>query len=129
MENNCILEKEHNLKTDSGFKTISVVSKELDVPQYVLRFWEKNFTQISPVKRKGGRRFYRVEDIENIKKIKTLLYDKGYTIKGVKKLFRESKSCTPYEKKAPSITIENTKDKKAIQSVLNKIVEIRALLD
>lgn len=76
-------------KGDNAFKTISEVAQELDVQQHVLRFWETKFTQIKPLKRGGGRRYYRPEDMELLKRIHHLLYTEGYTIKGVQKLIRE----------------------------------------
>jgi DNA-binding transcriptional MerR regulator len=72
-------------KSDSAFLTISEVASELDVPQHVLRFWETRFAQIKPLKMRGGRRYYRPEDVALLQKIKTLLYSQGYTIKGAKK--------------------------------------------
>jgi len=76
-------------KSSSAFRTISEVAEDLDVPQHVLRFWETRFTQIRPLKRGGGRRYYRPEDIALLRLIRELLYDEGYTIKGVQKLMRE----------------------------------------
>ena len=76
-------------KAARAFRTISEVSRELDVPQHVLRFWESKFTQISPLKRGGGRRYYRPEDIRLLERIRDLLYVDGFTIKGVQKLIRE----------------------------------------
>ncbi|MSO81479.1 MAG: MerR family transcriptional regulator [Alphaproteobacteria bacterium] len=76
-------------KSAAAFRTISEVSGSLDVPQHVLRFWETKFTQVRPLKRGGGRRYYRPEDVELLRAIRTLLYDEGYTIKGVQKLLRE----------------------------------------
>lgn len=76
-------------KDKQAFRTISEVSKSLDVPQHVLRFWEQKFHQIKPMKRQGGRRYYRPEDLVLIAGIKTLLYDEGYTIKGVQKVLKE----------------------------------------
>lgn len=76
-------------KSDSAFRTISEVSEDLDVPQHVLRFWESKFPQIKPLKRGGGRRYYRPEDLALLKRIRDLLYKDGYTIKGVQKLLRE----------------------------------------
>src|SRR3989339_1629319 len=75
-------------KSPSAFRTISEVSDELGVQQHVLRFWETKFTQIKPLKRGGGRRYYRPEDVLLLKKIHTLLYAEGYTIKGVQKLLK-----------------------------------------
>jgi DNA-binding transcriptional MerR regulator len=76
-------------KTVDAFRTISEVARDLDLPQHVLRFWETRFAQIKPLKRGGGRRYYRREDIELLRAIRQLLYDEGYTIKGVQKLHRE----------------------------------------
>jgi DNA-binding transcriptional MerR regulator len=76
-------------KSASAFRTISEVSLELDVPQHVLRFWETKFSQIKPLKRGGGRRYYRPDDVELLRKIQTLLYRQGYTIKGAQRLIKE----------------------------------------
>ena len=76
-------------KSAKAFRTISEVSEILDVPQHVLRFWETKFSQIRPLKRGGGRRYYRPEDITLLRGVRDLLYDDGYTIKGVQKLLRE----------------------------------------
>lgn len=77
-------------KSDAAFRTISEVAEELDVPQHVLRFWETKFTQVKPLKRGGGRRYYRPEDIVLLKRIRALLYTDGMTIRGVQKLLREA---------------------------------------
>jgi DNA-binding transcriptional MerR regulator len=77
-------------KSPDAFRTISEVAEDLDLPQHVLRFWETRFAQIKPMKRGGGRRYYRPQDIELIKGIRTMLYDQGYTIKGVQKLLRDN---------------------------------------
>ena len=76
-------------KSPSAFRTISEVAEELDVPQHVLRFWETKFPQVRPLKRGGGRRYYRPEDVEMLRRIRSLLYQEGYTIKGVQRLLRE----------------------------------------
>jgi DNA-binding transcriptional MerR regulator len=76
-------------KTLDAFRTISEVARDLDLPQHVLRFWETRFAQIKPLKRGGGRRYYRREDIELLRAIRQLLYDEGYTIKGVQKILKE----------------------------------------
>lgn len=78
-------------KAASAYRTISEASEELGIPQHVLRFWETKFSQIRPMKRSGGRRFYRPEDIDLIRTIQTLLYDQGYTIKGVQRLLKMRK--------------------------------------
>lgn len=75
-------------KSPAAFRTISEVSAELDVPPHVLRFWESKFPQIRPLKRGGGRRYYRPEDVELLLRIRALLYKDGYTIKGVQKLLK-----------------------------------------
>ena len=77
-------------KSASAFRTISEVSDELDVPQHVLRFWETKFSHIKPMKRGGGRRYYRPEDVELLRCIRDLLYTDGYTIKGVQRLLRQN---------------------------------------
>jgi DNA-binding transcriptional MerR regulator len=76
-------------KSSEAFRTISEVSSELDVPQHVLRFWESRFSHIRPMKRAGGRRYYRPADIRLLAGIQGFLYVDGYTIKGVQKLLRE----------------------------------------
>ena len=76
-------------KTADAFRTISEVAEDLDLPQHVLRFWETRFSQIRPLKRGGGRRYYRREDIAHLRAIRQLLYGEGYTIKGVQKILKE----------------------------------------
>ena len=79
-----------NAKSPEAFRTISEVSKDLSLPQHVLRFWETKFIQIKPIKRGGGRRYYRPEDVKLLKSIKNLLYNDGYTIRGVQKVIKEN---------------------------------------
>jgi len=79
-------------KSATAFRTISEVATELDVPQHVLRFWESRFPQVRPLKRGGGRRYYRPEDVDLLRTIRCLLYEAGYTIKGVQRLLREGTS-------------------------------------
>src|SRR5690242_6612506 len=76
-------------KSPAAFRTISEVAEELDVPQHVLRFWESKFPQVKPLKRGGGRRYYRPEDVLLLRRIRQCLYQEGYTIKGVQRLLRE----------------------------------------
>jgi DNA-binding transcriptional MerR regulator len=76
-------------KSAEAFRTISEVSSALEVPQHVLRFWETKFVQVRPLKRAGGRRYYRPEDVTLLRSIRDLLYRDGYTIKGAQKLLRE----------------------------------------
>jgi DNA-binding transcriptional MerR regulator len=76
-------------KAPDAFRTISEVADELDVPQHVLRFWESRFSQIHPMKRAGGRRYYRPDDVDLLRGIRHLLYGEGYTIRGVQRILRE----------------------------------------
>jgi DNA-binding transcriptional MerR regulator len=76
-------------KSAEAYRTISEVAQDLDLPQHVLRFWETRFIQIKPLKRGGGRRYYRPEDIDLLRAIRHLLYGEGYTIKGVQKILKE----------------------------------------
>ncbi|MGJ4997269.1 MerR family transcriptional regulator [Bradyrhizobium sp. HKCCYLS3077] len=76
-------------KAPDAFRTISEVAQELDIPQHVLRFWETRFAQIKPMKRSGGRRYYRPDDVDLLKGIRRLLYSEGYTIKGVQRILKE----------------------------------------
>jgi DNA-binding transcriptional MerR regulator len=76
-------------KAAGAFRTISEVADELHIPQYVLRFWETKFPQVKPLKRGGGRRYYRPDDIALLRRVSDLLYIQGYTIKGVQRLLRE----------------------------------------
>src|SRR6201747_3128288 len=76
-------------KAPDAFRTISEVADELDIPQHVLRFWETRFSQIKPMKRSGGRRFYRPDDVDLLRGIRRLLYGEGYTIRGVQRILKE----------------------------------------
>jgi DNA-binding transcriptional MerR regulator len=76
-------------KAPDAFRTISEVADDLDVPQHVLRFWESRFTQIRPMKRAGGRRYYRADDVDLLRGIRHLLYGQGYTIRGVQRILKE----------------------------------------
>ena len=81
-------------KAPGAYQTISEVSVQLDVPAHVLRFWESKFSALKPLKRSGGRRYYRTEDIELLKSIKSLLYDEGYTIKGAQNSLKKRTSAS-----------------------------------
>ena len=138
-----------NIKSPQAFRTISEVSKDLSLPQHVLRFWETKFVQIKPIKRGGGRRYYRPEDIELLRGIKYLLYNDGYTIRGVQKVIKENgakkiiskpfenndftsdedknKSIVQNENKSHS-TIADSKRKK-LMNVLNDLVELKKKLN
>jgi len=76
-------------KSPDAFRTISEVAEDLDLPQHVLRFWETRFTQIKPMKRGGGRRYYRPDDVDLLRGIRHLLYGEGYTIRGVQRILKE----------------------------------------
>jgi DNA-binding transcriptional MerR regulator len=76
-------------KAPDAFRTISEVAEEIEVPQHVLRFWESRFTQIRPMKRGGGRRYYRPDDVDLLRGVRHLLYGEGYTIRGVQRILRE----------------------------------------
>lgn len=76
-------------KAPDAFRTISEVAEEIDVPQHVLRFWESRFTQIRPLKRGGGRRYYRPDDVDLLRGVRHLLYGEGYTIRGVQRILRD----------------------------------------
>ena len=138
-----------NAKSPEAFRTISEVSKDLSLPQHVLRFWETKFIQIKPIKRGGGRRYYRPEDVKLLKSIKSLLYNDGYTIRGVQKVIKENgtkqllelnienKSFTESKKnnidplnhsKIMSHSLNETKRKK-LMNVLDDLVQLRNKLD
>jgi DNA-binding transcriptional MerR regulator len=95
------------VKSEAAFRTISEVSEDLEVPQHVLRFWESKFPQIKPLKRGGGRRYYRPEDVQLLKRIRDLLYKDGYTIRGVQKLLREQiRGSAPAAAEADGLSID-----------------------
>jgi len=125
-------------KSTQAFRTISEVATELDLPQHVLRFWETKFNAIKPMKRGGGRRYYRPDDIVILQRIRGLLYDDGYTIKGVQKLMREggSKFDLPEGKGKVGEAIQNTSpetistepDKAELKSIMSELEDIQTLL-
>lgn len=100
------------VKSASAFRTISEVSVELEVPQHVLRFWETKFPQIKPLKRGGGRRYYRPDDVELLRRIQALLYREGYTIRGVQRLLKETRGSggLPPVGEAPAASLFNQDD-------------------
>ena len=128
---------ETHKKSASAFRTISEVAEELNVQQHVLRFWETKFSQIKPLKRGGGRRYYRPEDVDLLKTIHRLLYSEGYTIKGAQKLFREKGKgqLVPKPEKELKPRNENrvggftAEQKAALRDVAAELRELRALLD
>ncbi|PPR77622.1 MAG: hypothetical protein CFH01_01447 [Alphaproteobacteria bacterium MarineAlpha2_Bin1] len=122
-ENSIVAENEYTLKSANAFRTISEASTELGLPQHVLRFWESKFNQIKPLKRGGNRRYYRPEDLDILRRIRSLLYDEGYTIKGVQKLFKEKNSKseqTKYQK--PILNAKKVKNNKKTDVILNEVI-------
>ena len=121
-------------KSRSAFRTISEVAGELNVPQHVLRFWETRFSQLRPLKRAGGRRYYRPEDVVLLHRIRVLLYQNGYTIKGVQKLLREAHrgGNAVLSEDAPSAAPEapatDNGDRAALRAILDDLVVARDLL-
>ncbi len=119
-------------KSPNAFRTISEVSSELDLPQHVLRFWETRFPQVKPIKRGGGRRYYRPEDVDLLHRIRSLLYDDGYTIKGVQKLLRQGDAGRGT---APALAAE-TRDEAALDgdkraqlaAIQSELEDMRAIL-
>jgi len=114
-------------KSAAAFRTISEVAQELEVPQHVLRFWETKFAAIRPLKRGGGRRYYRPEDVELLRRIRDLLYTEGYTIKGVQRLLREGQG-----RGNPDTTLaspETTgRQRKVLHEILGELIELRDML-
>jgi DNA-binding transcriptional MerR regulator len=88
-------------KSAQAFRTISEAAEQLNVPQHVLRFWETKFPQLKPLKRAGGRRYYRPEDLALLKRISDLLYTQGYTIKGVQRLLDDGAPELPLSEPVP----------------------------
>jgi len=124
-------------KSAGAFRTISEVSQHLSVPQHVLRFWEGKFAQISPLKRGGGRRYYRPADVLLLERIRDLLYVDGFTIKGVQRLIRErgvkellSEARSPNDPtyQANGASASNEKERRAIVNAISELCEIRKLL-
>jgi len=114
-------------KSSRAFRTISEVADELDVATHVLRFWESRFTSIKPMKRSGGRRYYRPEDVDLLKKIRTLLYEEGYTIKGVQAFLKRGGPTPVVEKE---ITPPPAPDAQVmLADTLKQLRDIRKLLD
>lgn len=137
-------------KSASAFRTISEVANDLEVQQHVLRFWETKFSQVRPLKRGGGRRYYRPEDVVLLQKIHHLLYTEGYTIKGVQKLLREvgknqiiegnlpkpaaktsvsaQSSASPAPQAQASQGGLNSKQRSTLEAMLNELKELRAMV-
>ena len=132
------VEQRRGAKSPDAFRTISEVAAEVDVPQHVLRFWESRFTQVRPLKRGGGRRYYRPEDVELLRRIRALLYAEGYTIKGVQKVLRENSRKSVIEAEHPSppsgLAGEDEspglskEQRERIRSVMAELVRLKRLL-
>lgn len=114
-------------KSETAFRTISEVSLDLDVPQHVLRFWESKFTQIKPLKRGGGRRYYRPEDVQLLSQIRDLLYKDGYTIRGVQKLLREPASGKG-KAEAKEAALAPADQQALLRQLLTELLDLRRLL-
>ena len=126
-------------KSPGAFRTISEVSNDLEVPPHVLRFWETKFPQIKPLKRGGGRRYYRPEDVALLRQIRQLLYNDGYTIKGVQRLLKEGSlkntaqlgvatANEPDEQKQPQNSTTSSQEKAALRSIVDELQSLRKLL-
>lgn len=132
-------------KSATAFRTISEVADELNVQQHVLRFWETKFSQVKPLKRGGGRRYYRPEDVALLKKIHHLLYTEGYTIKGVQKLMKgmgkqqliaeelgggqpAANESTPVESAPEKVEGLSDKQRAILQAMLGDLKELRDML-
>ena len=102
-------------KSAQAFRTISEAAEQLNVPQHVLRFWETKFPQLKPLKRGGGRRYYRPEDLALLKRISDLLYTQGYTIKGVQRLLGEGE---------PELPLGEAADENGLAQVLAELDQI-----
>ena len=115
-------------KSPGAFRTISEVGEDLDLPTHVLRFWETKFSQVHPLKRGGGRRYYRPEDVQLLSHIRSLLYDEGYTIKGVQKLMREGNLKKSDLAPSPSdmASFEANSLKAEIQDAIDELEALRA---
>jgi DNA-binding transcriptional MerR regulator len=141
-----------NGKSAAAFWTTGEVAEELDLPAHVLRFWESKFPQVKPLKRGGGRRYYRPEDVDLLRRIRECLYRQGYTIRGVQKLLRDgalrgdAAAPPPADQEAPStlFALEPVADpsgtahspapsrqalREALEELKRELLEIRALLD
>lgn len=122
-------------KSATAFRTISEVASELDLPQHVLRFWETKFPLIRPLKRGGGRRYYRPEDLVLLRRIRDLLYRDGYTIKGVQKLLRQDGAKVVTLQKDGSLggssiseSVLNDRKRAELKTVIDELEKLRDLL-
>lgn len=127
------------VKSAQAFRTIAEVARELDLPQHVLRFWETKFPQIKPLKRRGGRRYYRPADVALLARVRGLLYQDGYTIRGVQKLLRDTNATVSAAATAemppastaevPAVDLCPSDDvRPVLREILDELRSIRALL-
>ena len=126
-------------KSPGAFRTISEVSNDLEAPPHVLRFWETKFPQINPLKRGGGRRYYRPEDVSLLRQIRQLLHNDGYTIKGVQRLLKEgalkntdqpgvATANESDKQKQPKNSITSSQEKAALRLIIDELQALRKLL-
>lgn len=151
-ENDGLEQGDTNKKAKGAFRTISEVADQLDVQQHVLRFWETKFSQVKPLTRGGGRRYYRPEDVAVLVKIHHILYKEGYTIKGAQKLLKglskgqvaqlslhrpateqsnlQSKESVPSSHEVSQASQQglNTRQKAVLEAMLGDLIEIRDIL-
>ena len=142
--------RSHPTKSATAFRTISEVSDELDVPQHVLRFWETKFSQVKPLKRGGGRRYYRPEDLAVLRGIRKLLYTDGYTIRGVQRLLKQGGAKGILERQptdagageagsvgdgagesgsaGSSVAAAGTPDRQELKAIMDELVALRQML-
>ena len=106
-------------KSSDAFRTISEVSAALDVPPHVLRFWETKFTSLRPLKRSGGRRYYRPDDVAVLTRIRDLLYEDGFTIKGAQRFLKSKEALAPTSAVADLAAGCDASDLAAIQAILD----------
>ena len=120
-------------KSPDAYRTISEVAVTMDLPQHVLRFWETRFSQIKPLKRGGNRRYYRPEDVELLRSIRHLLYEKGLTIRGVQKMLREQGAAAIREDSADdaetAASVSDAPDVAELRQALDDLREAERLLE
>ena len=115
-------------KSPGAFRTISEVASELEVPQHVLRFWEGKFSQVRPLKRGGGRRYYRPEDVELLRRIRRLLYSEGYTIRGVQKVLRDGPTHGEESAGSSGDGSLNTEQRQILAGVVDDLTSLHDIL-
>ena len=114
------------MKSSDAYKTIGEVSTMIQIPQHILRFWEESFSQINPLKRKGGRRLYSESDINLLRRIKVLLYEEGYSVKGVKNYLSKNKISDV--KSEGKLTVPEEVSKK-LEQITETLVKLKKLYE